>query len=90
MAAVAEGKDPFLGARFLLVATGPAECRVEPMLIESLLQRLGLHDLRVQRRAMGEGPDTLLYAFGVRIDDQLETMRRRHAVAEGDHLAKLP
>ena len=58
---VAEAEDALLGAALLLVAPGAAERRVEAVLVERLLQPLGLPHVGVQR-AMIERVDALRLA----------------------------
>src|SRR5262245_8377057 len=67
---VAEGKYALLGARLLLVAARPAERRVETMRGQRLLQRLGLHDVGVERAAMSNRRNAVLHALLVGMDDQ--------------------
>src|ERR1700704_4626102 len=50
----AERKNALLGATRLLGAPRAAERRIEAVLVERLAERLGLHDIGVQLRAVGE------------------------------------
>ncbi len=90
MEAVAEREHPLLGAARLLVAAGAAEGRVEAVVVERLLQRHRLHDVRVALGAVVERVDVLLAPFGVDPDQQLGAGLGHHAAAEGDHLLELP
>src|SRR3970282_2191419 len=54
----AEREDTLLGARLLLVSSGSTDGRVEPVLVECLPERLGLHGVGVQARPVAEGIDT--------------------------------
>src|ERR1700676_4173309 len=51
----AERKNALLGTTLLLVAPRAAEGRIEAVLVERLAERLGLHDIGVQLRAVGKG-----------------------------------
>ena len=86
----AEGEHAFLGAASFLVAAGAAERGIEPVLRQRLLQRFGLHDVRIERRAVGKRIDPLREAVTVHVHDQTEPEPRRGLVAKADHLAKLP
>src|SRR5439155_14000244 len=86
----AEREDPLLRARLLLVAPRPAEGRVEAVLVERLLQRLGLHHVRVDDGAVREWIDPAAKAVLVDVYEQVEIVLLRHPVAEGVHLAELP
>ncbi|MNT10810.1 hypothetical protein D3C72_1456610 [compost metagenome] len=90
MLAVAEGVDTLLGAGLLLVATGAAEGRIEAVLVERLLEALGLHHVGVLRAAMGEGVDVLGDAFRIDVGDQVQAHLGDHLVAELVHLLELP
>ena len=50
MGGAAERKDAFLGAAFFLIAARAAEGGVELVLVQRLLQRLGLHHVGVDAR----------------------------------------
>ena len=71
MLRVAEGEDALLGARFLLVAARTAESSVVTASLERLLQRLRLHDVGIERAAMGDRRDAVLRALLVGMDQQL-------------------
>ncbi len=90
MPGIAEREDPLLCPAFLLVAPRPADRRVEPVLVERLLQRLGLHDLRVQCRSGGDWVDAAVEPLLVDMHDQVEAEPLRGCVAERDHLAEFP
>jgi hypothetical protein len=53
----AEREDALLGARLLLVAPRAAEGGVEAVLVQRLLQALGLPQVGVDLRAVVEGVD---------------------------------
>ncbi len=90
MVAVAEGINPLLGPRALLVAPGAAKSRVEAVLVQSLLQRLGFHHVGVDPRAVGKRVDALAQAVFVDVDDQFQTQPLRLLVAKADHLPEFP
>ena len=60
------------------------------MVIEGLLQRVGLHDLGVLLAAMLDGVDVLGQPVGVRPDQEPDLGLACHTVAELDHLPELP
>ena len=91
MVFVAEGVDTFFGTRLFFVATGTAERGVELVLVERLLERVGLHDVSVDITAVGERADALLHAFFVDVDDQIPAkLVTNEILAERDHLLELP
>ncbi len=55
----AEGIDAFLGARGLFVAARATESGVELAGVERVAQRFRLHDVGIERRAVGEWRDVL-------------------------------
>ena len=73
----AEREDALLRPDLLLVAAGAAERRVEAVLVERLLQRLGLHHVGVHLRSVVERIDALGAPLGVDVDHQLEARSRR-------------
>ena len=87
---VAERVHPLLGARLLLVAPRAAERRIETVAGERLLERLGLHDVGIERAAMGDGRDAVLHPLLVGVDDEIEPEPLHLAIAKFDHLAELP
>ncbi len=90
MLVVAEREHPLLGPRLLLVAARAADRRVELALVQRLLQALGLHHVGVHGGAVGERADVLGDAVGVDVHAQFHSALGGAAVAERDHLAKLP
>ena len=86
----AKREDAFLGPALLLVAPRAAECGIEPVLVQRLLERLGLHDVGVQGRAGGDRIDAALHAVLVDMDDQIEREPAGGLVAKRNHLAKFP
>ncbi|MCY1433355.1 hypothetical protein D9M71_493820 [compost metagenome] len=83
-------EHPLLGPRLFFVAARAAECGIETVVIERLLETLGLPHIGVQRRAVVEGVDLLLHALGIDVYQQLQAQALGGLVAEGDHLAELP
>jgi hypothetical protein len=78
----AEREDALLGARLLFVAPGTAKGHIEAVLVQRLLQALGLHDVGVDGRAVGERIDVLFNPFRVDVHQQfhaqlLAAMRSR-------------
>ena len=71
MARAAQREDPLLGPQAFLVAACPAEGDVGAMLVEGLAQCLGLHDVGVEHRPVGERRHPRLQTFLVGMDDQL-------------------
>ncbi len=91
MVFVAEGVDTFFGTRLFFVATGTAKCGIELVLVERLLERVGLHDVGMDVAAVGEWSDALLHAFFVDVDNQIPAkLVANEILAERDHLLKLP
>ena len=85
----AEAEDPLLGAALLLVAARAPEGGVEAMMVERLLQPLGLPHIGVER-AVVERVDPALDRLGVPVDEQRHPAFRRHPVAQRVHLAEFP
>src|SRR4029078_10027740 len=73
-----------------LVAPRPAEGRIEMMALQRLLETLRLHDVGVEGAAMGDWRDAVAHALLVDVHHEIDAEPLRLAVAEGDHLAKLP
>ena len=90
MAGRAEREDPLFRPALLLVAARAAEGGIELMVIERLLQRIGLHDLGMQRRAGSDRIDAAREAVLVHMHDQIEPEPPRGFVAKRDHVAELP
>ena len=86
----ADREHPLLGPRLLLVAAGTAEGQVEPVLVERLLEPLGLPDVGVRRRPVVEGVDAPRHALGVLVHEQLHADLGGHPVAELVHRLELP
>src|SRR6185295_9282418 len=84
MAGAAQRENPLLGARRLLVSARPADRGIEAMEIERLLQRRGLHDVGVDRRAMAERADAARQPLAVDVDQQRQAELLHAPVAEGD------
>src|SRR5581483_6026426 len=90
MARRAERKYALLGAAFLFVTPGAAERRVATILIESLLQRLGLHDARIDGRTRRKWIDSGLAPTFVGINEEFETKTLSRLIPKGNHLAEFP
>ena len=88
--AVAERIDPFLGPRLLLVAARAAEGSVETVLVQGLLESLGLHHVGVLGAAVGERVDALGDAVRVDVGDQVQAHFLDHPIAEPVHLLEFP
>src|SRR5205085_2207029 len=82
----AEGEDAFLGAALFLVAASPAESGIVAAGIERLLQRLGLHHLRIEGRAVVERVDAAGKPFRVGVNAEVEAKAFCRLVTEADHL----
>src|SRR5262249_41413251 len=87
---IAEGKYPFLCPRFLLVAPRPAEGRIEAVGRERVLERFRLHDIGIERTAVGDRGDAVFDPPLVDMDDEIEVEPSCLLVAKGDHLTELP
>ena len=85
-----ERKHALLGAGLLLVTPRAAEGSIEPVLVERLLESLGLHHVGVYRRPMGKGANALGDAFRVHVHEQVETEPAGRLVPEADHFPELP
>jgi hypothetical protein len=83
-------EHPLLGPGLLLVAAGTAEREVEAVLVEGLLQALGLPDVGVHRRAMVERVDAPRHRVRVLVHEQLHADLGGHPVAELVHRLELP
>ena len=86
----ADGEDALLGPGLLLVAAGATEGEVEAVLVEGLLEPLGLPDVGVHRRAVVERVDAALDGVGVLVDQQVHPDLVGHLVAELVHRLELP
>ncbi len=89
MAGGAEREDPFLGAGLFLVTARAAEGGIETVLIERLLQSLGLPHVGVER-AVIEGVDAALDRFRVAVDQQFHPRLARGFFAQRVHRLELP
>ena len=87
---VAEREHALLGARLLLVAARAADGGIEAVLVQRLLQALGLHHVGVHGGAVADRADAVRDAVGIDVHAQVDAGLGRAAVAEGDHLAELP
>ncbi len=90
MARRAKREDAFLGPALLLVAACTAEGGIELMEIKRLLQRVGLHDLSVQRGTGRNRIDTAGKAVLVHMHNQVEPEALRCLVTKRDHVAEFP
>jgi len=87
---VAEAEHALLGAALLLVTPCAAERGVVFACVQGLLQRLGLHDVRVALGAVRERPDAFVDAVLVDPLDEVQVEVLHQLVTELDHLAELP
>ncbi|MNZ94894.1 hypothetical protein D3C78_1140140 [compost metagenome] len=90
MLAVAERVHALLGPRLFFVAPRTTEGSIEAVLVERLLEALGLHDVGVLGTAVGERVDALGDAVRVDVSDQLQAHFLDHLVAEAVHLLEFP
>ena len=90
MELVAEGEDALLGAALFFVAAGTSEGGIKLVLVEGIKEGLGLHEVGVYLRAVGEGAHTCLEGFFVAFDDEVPSVVLGILVAEGDHLLEFP
>ena len=90
MARRAEREHALLGAALFLVAPRAAKARIETVVRQRLLERFGLHHLRVGRGAVVEWIDVLLEPFAIDVHQEVDAVASRDGVAEGDHLPELP
>ena len=90
MLAVAEGIDTLLRPRFFFVAACATKGGIEAMLVERLLETLGLHDVGVLGTAVGEGVDALSHTVRVDVSDQVEVHLGDHLFAETVHFLEFP
>jgi len=90
MGPIAKGIDAFLGPRLLLIPPRTTKRRVELVFVERLLERVGLHDLRVFLAVLQRVQPQLAALF-VGVDQQLPPQLMPHVTfPERDHLAELP
>src|SRR6056300_362611 len=69
MILVTEGVNPFLGSRFFLIAARTAESGIKFVLVQRLLQGLGLHNICMLGTAMGERSNAFFYSFLIDMND---------------------
>ena len=86
----AEREDALLRARALLVAARAAEGGVEAVLVQRLLEALGLHHVGVDDRAAVERVDAAREPVLVHVHEQVEVVLGDHALAEAVHVLELP
>src|SRR6185436_1053262 len=86
---IAEREHALLGAGLLFVTARTTDGGIGAVLVERLLERLGLHDVGVAA-AVRERRDAGGAAGLVRVDDELGVQTLRGLVAELDHLLELP
>jgi hypothetical protein len=79
-----------LAREFFLIAPGTAKGCVEAVFIQCLLERFGLHDVRVPLAAVGKGINAFPHTFLVGMDDQFQAQFAYISVAEFNHLAEFP
>ena len=80
---------PLLGAAFFLIASRTAERCIEPVMIERLLQSLGLPHIGMQP-AMIERVDAFFQSFGILINEQLHPGFTRRFFAKRVHRFEFP
>lgn len=80
---------PWPPALFLIRPSAP-ERRIKAVAVEGLLERIGLHHLRVQRRSGIDRVNAALDPILIYMHDQVDAEPLGRLVAEADHLAKLP
>jgi hypothetical protein len=83
-------EDALLRSALLLVAPRPAEGGVETPFVQGLAQGLGLHHLRVDRRAGSDRRNAGGEPAFVDVNEQVHAHPRRGLIAKGEHLAKFP
>ncbi len=86
----ADREDALLGPRLLLVTPGPAEAQVVLVVVDDLLEPLGLPHVGVHGRAVVERVDPAGDALRVLVHDEVDTEPGRRVVAELVHVAELP
>ncbi len=86
----AEREHALFGPTLFLVAPRAAEGGIKAVLVQSLLQRLRLHDVRVHLGAVREGGDARTQACLVHVHQQLKSEFPDHGVAKLVHRAELP
>src|SRR5471030_2823057 len=87
---VAEGVHTLFGAGLLFVTAGATKGSVEAVLVQSLLEALGFHDVSVLGAAVGERVDALRHAIGVYVHQQVQAQLFNHAVAKAVHFLEFP
>ncbi len=88
--AVTEGVHALLGAGLFLVAARATKGGIEAVLVQRLLETLGLHHVGVLGTAVGEGVHVLRHAIGVDVGEQVEAIFADHLLAEAVHLLEFP
>src|SRR5690606_3383667 len=87
---ITEGVDALLSSTSFFVTPGATEGSVKPVLVQSLQKPLSLHHISVHFAAVSERTNTLLNAFFIDVNPQVDIVLLRDGVAECDHLTKLP
>ena len=78
------------GTRLLFIATCPTEGEIESVLVDRLLEPLGLPHVGVHGRPMIERVDALLDTLRILVHQQVHANAVRHAITELIHLMELP
>ena len=86
----AEGEHALLSATCLFVAPPPAERGIKSMFVESLPQRLRLHDVRVDGRTEAEGIDASLKAVLIDVNENFDVSAFGDLLSKLVHFAELP
>ena len=86
---IAEGEDPLLGAGFLLVAPGAAECDVESTLGQSVEQGAGLQKTAALLCSEPKRAGAFVNRLPVGVNDQPRSDVTDEIVAERDHFMEL-
>src|SRR5207244_9781294 len=90
MVGVAVRKNTLLRPAGFLVAARAPENAVVASRIQCLAQGQRLHNLRVDSTAVLDGIDTLLEAFRIGVDAEMESQALSFGIAKLDHFPELP
>ena len=87
--AVTEGKDPFFSARFFFIPAGTTKSGIKPVLVQRLLEPLGLPHIGV-KRAMIKRINTPFQCFRVLVNKQFHPCISGGPVAQFIHGPEFP
>ena len=87
---IAEGKNTFLGARPFFITSSPAESGIKAMLVQRLFQALCLHDVRVERTAMGKRADLFSRPLLVDMNKEIKTQPLGGLITKRNHFLEFP